>query len=142
VLREFVTAVEDAFDPDKDQGQRISLDGHELTVFKPTDGQYMIYIAETGRHATSEQQIAAAVNFFMGMFEEDDQAYLAGRLLDRNDSFGMKKIEEIVSAVVEDWSGRPTQQSSDSATRQKPGGRKSTRRTPALTSSDSPSIAS
>jgi hypothetical protein len=141
-MREFVTAVEDAFDPDKDQGSRILLDGRELTVYKPTDGQYMIYIAETGRHASGEQQIAAAVNFFMGMFDEEDQSYLAGRLLDRNDPFGMKKIEEIVSAVVEDWAGRPTQPSSGSATRQKSGGRKSTRRTPALTSSDSPSIAS
>lgn len=141
-MREFVTAVEDAFDPDKDQGQKISLDGHELTVYKPTDGQYMIYIAESGRHSTSEQQIAAAVNFFMGLFGPNDQAYLAGRLLDRDDPFGMAKIEEIVSAVVEDWAGRPTQQSSGSASRQKSGGRKSTRRTPELTSSGSPSTSS
>ena len=134
-----MTAVEDAYSPDRDQGQEVMLDGHLLRIFKPTDGQYMIYIAETGRHASSEQRVAAAVNFFMGLFEEADQAYLADRLLDRNDPFGMKKIEEIVGAVTEDWSGRPTEPSSGSASSRKTGGRRSTPRTPALTSSGSPS---
>jgi len=141
-VREFVTSVEDAFDPEPDSGLEMKLDGEVLRYFKPTDGQVAIYMASSGRHASANDRTAALVDFFLGLFDENSQDILAKRLRDRDDPFGVKKIGEIIESMLEDWSGRPIQSSSASTPSRRSAGRKSTPRTPASTSSDSPSIAS
>lgn len=139
-MREFVTAVKAATDPE--QGEQFTIDGHPVKCFRPTDGQIAIYMAETGRHASVNDRTAAVINLFMSLFNEEDQSYLAHRLLDRDDPFGTEQIAEILNAMLEDWSGRPIQPSTGSTRSRTPGGRKSTRPTPPSISSPSPSIAS
>jgi hypothetical protein len=131
-MREFVTSIEDAFETEPDEGNALNLDGRELHYFKPTDGQVAVYLASTGRHSSTDDKVAAVVNFFLGMFEEGDAAYLSDRLLDRTDPFGTPKIAEIVNVMIEDWSGRPTKPPTGSSGSRRTGGRKSTE--PTLTS--------
>jgi hypothetical protein len=140
-MREFVTAVKAATEP-VEQGEEFTIDSHPVRCFKPTEGQVAIYMAESGRHSTDNDRTAAVINFFMGLFEPDDQAYLANRLLDRDDAFGLGQISEILNAMMEDWSGRPTQPSTGSTPSRSKGGRRSTRPTQQSTLSASPSIAS
>ena len=141
-MREFITAVEDAFDEEPDEGTSIMLDGREMQFFKPTDGQIAMFMSSNGRHSSTGNRVAGIIDFFMGLFDDDDQTYLSDRLLDRTDPFGVKKIEEILESMLEEWSGRPTKSSSGSTRSRTSGGRKSTQRTPALISSGSPSTGS
>ena len=141
-MREFVTAVEEAFEGEPDEGNTLKLDGHVLHYYKPTDGQIAVYMASTGRHSSDSDRTAAIINFFIELFDKDSQAYLVERLLDRDDPFGLVQVEEMIEALTEEWSGRPTQRSSGSTPSRRTGGRKSTPRTPRSTSSDSPHIVS
>jgi hypothetical protein len=142
-MREFVTAVREAYDPDDvDQGQTLLLDGKELTYYKPVEGQYMMFMASTSQHASQNERVAAVVNFFVGLFDKESQTHLAERLMDRDDPFGIDKINEIMDAMTEEWAGRPTQPSTVSSRSPKTGGRKSTPTTRNLTSSENLSTGS
>jgi hypothetical protein len=141
-MREFVTAVEDAFDPEPDEGNTLVLDGEKLRYYRPTDGQLAIYFASTGRHSSDADRTAAVINFFIELFDKESQEHLVERLLDRTDPFGLPKIEEMLEALTEEWSGRPTRRSSGSTQSRTSGGRKSTARTRKSTSSGSPRTAS
>lgn len=142
-MREFVTAVNEAYEPDDaDKGEKLVLDGRELTYYKPVEGQYMVFMASTGRHASQNDTVAAVVNFFVELFDKDSQSYLVARLLDRDDPFGIEQINEMLDAMAEDWTGRPTKPSTASSRSQRNGGRKSTPSTRKLTSSDSLSTGS
>jgi len=143
-VKEFVTAaerIENEDTPDDDYVE-FAVDGFEVKAYRPDDGQLAVLYAMTGRHTTTPEKIAGTVNFFFGLLDEDSHTHLAQRLMDRNDDFGIAKVNEILTYLVEQWSGRPTRQSSGSSGSQRPTGRKSTQRTPAKRSSDSPSIAS
>jgi len=141
-MREFVTSVEDAFEVEDNEGEQFVLDGETLTYYKPTDGQMVLYMAATGRHSTENDRSAATINFFLELFDRESKEHLVARLMDRTDPFGVKKIYEIIAAMMEDWSGRPTQSSSASASSERNGGRKSTPRTRKSISSVSPSTVS
>lgn len=142
-MKEFVTAVEDAHDEvDIDEGQTLKLDGEILRYFKPVEGQVLLYLAQTGRHATKDDRVAAIINFFMELFDERSKDHLVARLMDREDAFGVAMIEEILESLIEEWVGRPTQPPSASSRSQRNGGRKSTPRTRKSISSVSPSTVS
>lgn len=132
-MREFTTAIEEAHDDTRKDPQQMMLDGRVLTYYFPTEGQYLMFTADTGRRAPGPQMLGATVDLFVGLFAHEDQIYLSGRLLDTSDPFGYEQLQEMFEAIIEDWSGRPTQPSADSSTSQTSGGRKSTRRTPAST---------
>lgn len=140
-MREFVTAV-DAATEDRDEGTPMRIDGTELRYYKPTDGQLAVFMAANGRHARGEDRVAAAIDFFVNVFDKDDQTYVVNRLLDRDDPFGLEQVEEILVAMIEEWTGRPFQSLSGSTPLPKNGGPKSTRRTRKSTSSASPTTAS
>ncbi len=130
-MREFVTAVEEEFDEtDSEEGSPLSLDGETYTYFKPSDGQLAIYMAQVGRHSNVMQQVGATVDLFIELFDEESKAKLVSRLMDREDPFGVEMVKEIMSAMVEEWGGRPTKPSTVSTRSRKNGGRSSTRRTP------------
>lgn len=134
-MREFVTAVEEAFEGEPDTGNQMKVDGHVVRYYRPTDGQVAVYMASTGRHSSDSDRTAAIINFFIELFDKESQAYLVERLLDRDDPFGLAQIEEMIEALTEEWSGRPTQRSSGSTQSRTRGGPKSTPRTRKSTSS-------
>lgn len=129
-MREFTTAVLDAHDEPEEDADQIKIDDRICTFHRPTDGQVAMYLSGVGRHTSTFEKVAAGVDLFIGMFDEADQAWLSGRLLDREDRFGMDAIMTILHSMIEEWSGTPTQPRSDSAGSRTPTGRKSTRRTP------------
>jgi len=139
-MREFMTAAKDAVG--EDEVIEIPLDGVIYRAYQPTDGQFAFVMATTGKHASTQDQVAGQINFFLSLFEKEDADALAHRLLDRTDPFGIEMVTEIMEAMMEEWSGRPTKRSSGSSQSPRTTGRKSTPRTPRSISSDSPSTAS
>jgi hypothetical protein len=136
-MREFLTAAKDS--TGEDDVIEVPLDGVLYKAYKPTDGQFAFVMATTGKHSSTADQVAGQINFFLSMFEQEDADALAQRLLDRRDPFGVEEVTEIMSAMLEEWSGRPTKPSSGSSPSPRTTGRKSTQRTPKSLSSTSPS---
>lgn len=133
-MREFITAAQDIENDVEESPNEFNLDGVLCRFFKPQDGQVAVLIASTGRHSSEHEKIAAYINFFVGVLDDDTHQYIVGRLLDRKDKFGLEQVQEINEHMMEVWSGRPTQPSSVSTRSQSSGGRKSKATTPALTS--------
>jgi hypothetical protein len=132
-MKEFKTAVRAVETPEKEL--TFTVDGTELTAYMPRPEQLAVLMAATGRHASLHTQIAGVIDFFVEVMDEDSQAYLRDRLLDRNDPFGLDEVESIIEWMVEEWTGRPTPPPSVSTRSRNNGGRKSTRPTSKSTSS-------
>lgn len=101
---------------------------------KPAPGQAMYVMAAMGRGSNSSDKIAGVINLLGDICDDKTREYIERRLLDRYDrQFEFEQVIGIIEGLLEEWGGFPTRQPSDYAPSQKPGGRKSTRRTPALT---------
>ena len=134
-MREFVTAVEDAVDQEENEepGLVFSIDGEEMRAYKPTEGQFALLMMAMGRHASSQDQFAGIIDFFISVLDEDSERYVIQRMQSRTNIIPLEKITEILEWMVEEWGGRPFQKPSASTSSPPKGGRKSTARTPALT---------
>jgi hypothetical protein len=143
-MREFVTAVQTM---ENDQGteeepNEFSLDGVLCQFYQPQDGQVAVLMASTGKHSSEQEQVAAFINFFVGVLDDDTHTYIVSKLLNRKDPFGLAEVQEILEYMMEVWSGNPTQSFSASTPSPKPVGRRSTPRTTKSTSSASRSTGS
>jgi hypothetical protein len=135
-VKEFTTAVDQA---NEDQQPDVApttftIDGNAIEAYRPGDGQLAILIAMTTRHSSDEEHIAGLINFFVSLLDSDGRNYVVQRLLDRRDKFGIVQVQAICNWLIGEWSGRPTRPSTGSTGSRSSGGRKSTQRTPALTS--------
>lgn len=140
-MLEFKTAVREV-DTDEADAIDYDLDGALMTAYRPTGGQFAMLMAMSTQYSTNEESVAGLINMFINIHDEESQAILVKRLFDRNDGFDVEDVDRILRALLEDWSGRPTVQPSDSASSPPSTGRKSTARTPARTSSGSRRTAS
>jgi hypothetical protein len=86
-----------------------------------------------GKHASSTDQFAGVIDFFINVLDPSSQKYVIDRMMARTDVIPLEDIVEIMYWMIEEWGGRPTQPPSASTSSQRNGGRKSTARTPALT---------
>jgi hypothetical protein len=60
-------------------------------------------------------RVSIGVNLFFNLLRDArDSDFFRTRMFDRADPFGANEIAEIVQALIEEWSGDPTQESSDS----------------------------
>lgn len=143
-MREFTTAVAEAAetDEDRDNGNPFLVDGVECHCYKPEDGQLAVLLASVSRSQNWQTQVAGIINFFVEVLDDQSHQHIVGRLMDRNDPFGLDEVKDIMEWMVEDWTGRPTQPPSVSTRSRPSGGRKSTPRTQKSTSSDSVPAAS
>jgi hypothetical protein len=144
-MREFITAAKEASEDEDERDSMIEFKVDGVVCFadkEPGDGQLALFMASTAKNSVTNEMVAGTINFFFGCVDDDTRTYLAGKLMDRKDPFGLTEIQEILHDLIEEWSGRPTVRSSASTSSRKPAGRKSTRRTPELTSSDSQATAS
>lgn len=142
---EFSTAVaavnaEDGPDGDDvDEGLTFEHDGQTVRFYKPTTGQIAMAMSMTQDRAKDNIKVAGTIDFFLSLFDKSSQSYFQARLFDREDRFGIKGpggINDILDSLIAEWSGRPTQRSTDSTSLQTETGPSSTP-TPALsTSSD------
>jgi hypothetical protein len=132
-MKEFITAIEEATE-DQDEALVFSLDGRELRAYKPTDGQIAMTMASLGRHTSDGTKIAGIIDFFVTVMDDQSHQYVVDRLLSREDPLGLLQVEEVLSWMVEEWTGRPTQPLSVSTPSRANGGRKSKPRTSVSTS--------
>lgn len=134
-MKEFITAAnEGPEDADDDGAMEFNVDGVLCKCYKPGDGQLAVLMASTGRHTSEQEQIAGVINFFVAVLDDQSHNYLVNKMLDRTDPFGIAQVQDIMTWMVEEWTARPTKSPSGSTTSPPSGGRKSTQRTPALTS--------
>lgn len=98
----------------------------DLTAYQPDEAQFAVLMATTGRGASDSDRVAGFVNFFVNILDTDGADYLTGRLLDRNDPFGIANVEEIMDFLTEEWTGNPTQGSSGSTPSPQSDGQNST----------------
>lgn len=106
-MREFTTAVKEATE-DTEEGMKFTLDGVELLCMQPHDGQLAMLMASVGRHTSQQTKIAGIIDFFVAVMDERSHGHIVDRLLDRDDPFGLKEVEEIMMWMIEEWTGRPT----------------------------------
>lgn len=131
-MKEFNTAAKEA-DPNTDSDAlEFSVDGVLCRAYRPGDGQLAVLVVATSSYSTTEEGVAGVLNFFASTLDDESHTYLTSKLLDRKDPFGLGDVEGIISWLVEEWGGHPTQQPSDSASSQQTGGQNSTAPTPAL----------
>lgn len=131
-MREFTTAVEQV-DSDPNEPIEFKVDGTVCKAYEPDDGQFAMFMASTARHTSDNEQVAGIINFFLGMLDRESQQYIANKLLDREDRFGIREVQDIMEALAEDWSARPTRSPSGSTASQPSSGPSSTPPTPVST---------
>jgi hypothetical protein len=110
--------------------KHFSIDGNECTAYKPGDGQLAVLMAATGRHSSQQEQVAGIINFFASVLDDESNAYVVARLLNRKDPFGLEQVQEIMEWLIAEWSGRPTKSSPASTPSQQTTGQRSTDDTP------------
>ena len=114
-MREFVTAAK-AVETEGDTFGRdttVKIDGRDIRFLPATEGQ-MAMLLSTDMLPTTDR-ISIGVNLFFNLLRDDtDSDYFRQRMFDRKDPFGAGEIAEIVQGLIEEWSGDPTQESSDS----------------------------
>jgi hypothetical protein len=136
-LKEFVSAADEATrEANEDEEYPFWLDRgtdkeRQLVAFRPGDGQIAVLMADTARHTDVRTKVSGAIDFFQSCFDDDDAAYLRNRLLDRNDDFGMPTVQDIITSLLEEWSGRPSARPSVSTPSRSNASRSSKGRTPA-----------
>lgn len=138
-MREFITAVAEDRDPEADETVTWTLDGEEITFYKPTPGQFAIMAAASVNSGDGEA-LGTFIALFFEMADEDTQRRLRSRLFDRKDPFEVDSeggIADIMDALVEHWSARPTKEPSDFQPSRSSAGKTSTARTRAKGSTSS-----
>lgn len=115
-MREFTTAARaaaDQYEDDFGEPITIKIDGREVKILPASEGALAVLLASDG--APLSAKVAASINFFFSILEDPaDEDYFKIRLFDRNDPFGGGEIAEMVQGIIEEWTGDPTQSSSDS----------------------------
>lgn len=143
-MREFVTAAKKEVAQVTDRPDVVQFkmkrdpedEGTEITAYRPDEAQFTVFIAAIGMGSTGTDGIAGIVNFLLSVVDQSSKSYLTSRLLDREDPFSITDLQEIMEYLIEEWSGRPSESSSDSAPSQQTGGRKSTQPMSESTSSE------
>lgn len=133
-MKEFSTAIRDAVES-PEAPMEFKIDGQVIRAYRPTDGQIAMLMAALGRHTSESTKIAGVVDFFVATLDDDGYNYVTNRLLSREDALEMDQIQEVIEWMIEEWSGRPTQQPSASTPLQASGGPKSSPTTSRSTSS-------
>lgn len=124
-MKQFVTAVAQS-EPNEDGEEgalEFDLDGRIIHIHRPSDGQLGMVIAGIGPGRKLDQKIAHAINFFVGLVDDEDYDHVVGRLMDRKDPFNLPQVEEIIKWLVEEWTGNPTRPPSGSTPSRRSGGR-------------------
>jgi hypothetical protein len=86
-----------------------------FTAATPTGPQLALFLAAFGDTADLSTRVVDTLNFFTSRFNREDAAYFKRRLNDPDDVFDFEMMSEILSFLIEEWSGRPTISPSDSA---------------------------
>lgn len=103
------------------------IDDDEVTAHPPTEGQLALVMASMSDEG-SPTMVSEVLSFFFGMFDEGDAAVLRERM--RKGTLPMDSVSEIIEALIEEWSKRPTKSPSDSTPSRRRTGKSSTVKQP------------
>lgn len=103
-----------------------SIDGTDVVAHPPTTGQLALFIASTGGGGMTSVQ---AMFDFLGAILDDEGFDLIEEKL--NDGVELALITDVITYLIEEWSARPTQQSSESTASRRSTGKRSTAKRPA-----------
>lgn len=99
----------------------------EMVAVKPSDGQVTIFLAMAGDDlAANTEVMSQSISFLYSLLTPEDKRYLKRRLLDVNDDFGAVEVAEILSYILEEWSGKDSGSRTDSRRSRRPAGTRST----------------
>ena len=103
-----------------------TLDDETYRMFAPKDGQLALVMASMSDYADDGEGVATFINTFFALLEEDTRHALRRRLMDREDTFGVEQMMEILMWAVEEAAARPTKSSSASTPSRATSGQRST----------------
>ena len=109
----------------------------EFKAYRPLPSQFAIAVSATGPRRDVGTKLAGIIDFMVEVLDDEGEAYVTNRLLDRKDPFGLPELEQIMEWMIEEWSARPTERPSGSTRSASRGGPKSSRTTTKRTSSAS-----
>jgi hypothetical protein len=116
VAKNFNLAVSEANGSDESAPLPFTMQGsdEQLYAYRPTEGQLVLLMGVMSEFESPEQQAATVLDVFWSLLDEETSSILRRRLRDRNDSFALRDIMNIIEWVVEETAARPTQSSLDS----------------------------
>lgn len=101
-----------------------TLDGETYHIYPPKDGQLALVMASMSDYADDGEGVATFINTFFALLDDETNHALHRRLMDREDTFGVEQMMEILMWVVEESTDRPTKSSpASTASRTASGGR-------------------
>lgn len=100
------------------------IDGEEFIAYPPTGSQLALAMAAQATHSSTQDRVRGLIDFLDGILDEKGQDRFRERLLDRDDPFDLSTVEQIVSWLASEWSGRPTAQPSGSRSSPRSAGRR------------------
>lgn len=103
------------------------IDADEVTAHPPTEGQLALVLGSMADEG-SPTMVSEVLSFFFGMFDDDDARLLRERM--RNGTLPMDAVSEIIEALIEEWSKRPTKSPSGSTQSRRRTGKNSTEKQP------------
>jgi hypothetical protein len=105
------------------------VDKRKIVAHGPTSSQMTLFMSAATGYGSDADAIATSINFLWELMEDEDARYLKRRLLKADDKFGADDIANILTYLIEEWSGgRPTKPSSGSANSRSRSGSGSTAR--------------
>lgn len=108
----------------------VEADGFDepLRMRMPKDDAVLLMMSAISKKNVRPKDITRYMNGILGMFDEDSRDAVEDRIMDFEDEFGLEDLSDVWGDAMEQWSARPTQQSSDSTPSRQNTGRKSTGR--------------
>jgi hypothetical protein len=136
MTKSFTTAVRERTEAEiGDDGEPIEegflefdLDGEPMEAHKPEPEQFALLMHAAGTYTSTADSVAGFLDFFFNVMDAKYAQHIRYRLLDRKDDFGLPEVEEIVSWMVEEWTGHPMKRRSGSTRSPKSTGPRSTTR--------------
>lgn len=117
-MREFGDAARAARKDDSDEpGIEVKILGRVIFIEYPGAAQLGWLTAQLSMAPTVLHSVGAIINFVAALMEDDDARHLQRALLDPRSGFGPDELQELAEHLVEEWSGNPTNGSSDSSRR-------------------------
>jgi hypothetical protein len=103
-----------------------TLDDEDYAIYPPKDGQLALVMASMSDYADDGEGVSTFINTFFALLEEDTRHALRRRLMDREDTFGVEQMMEILMWAVEEVADRPTKSSPVSTPSRPTNGQRST----------------
>jgi hypothetical protein len=110
--KEFTLAVQEA-NGQVDETLPFTMQGDDtqLYAFVPTEGQMVLLVGAMNEYSSADQQAAVVLDVFWSLLEDNTAKVIRGRLRDREDTFGLADVMNIIEWIVEESAARPTQSS-------------------------------